>query len=115
MADDELTDEHLKELGQALTTLRAEVEANLTTSTEDAQPVDLELSIGRLSRVDALQQQHLAAARKQRLKVQLEQIKSAQARISAGTYGECISCGDAIPLGRLRARPESPLCLKCQR
>ncbi|MGI9028383.1 MAG: TraR/DksA family transcriptional regulator [Ilumatobacteraceae bacterium] len=37
----------------------------------------------------------------------------ALARLAAGTYGTCESCGDRIPLARLRALPEAPACFVC--
>jgi DnaK suppressor protein len=35
-------------------------------------------------------------------------------RIAEGTYGSCLSCGNAIPTQRLRALPWAPLCIHCQ-
>lgn len=42
----------------------------------------------------------------------LEQIDAALARIHDGTYGTCAVCGDAIPEGRLEARPWTAYCVK---
>ena len=42
-------------------------------------------------------------------------IQSALARIDAGTFGTCVSCGLSIPEERLRARPETDLCIECKR
>jgi DnaK suppressor protein len=94
--------------------LREEVQQGLLASGNDARPVDLELSIGRLTRVDALQQQHMAAARRQRLTTQLAQIQQALGKVEAGTYGECVACEEPIGYARLSARPESPFCVECQ-
>lgn len=46
---------------------------------------------------------------------QLHQIEAALTRMDDGTYGRCTSCGDAIPTARLEARPQSALCVGCQR
>ena len=48
-------------------------------------------------------QQHLAA------------IDAAIARLDAGTYGRCESCGNPIPAERLEALPSAALCIDCQR
>lgn len=40
-------------------------------------------------------------------------IDRAVARVDAGTYGQCLSCGSAISDGRLEARPAAELCLSC--
>jgi RNA polymerase-binding transcription factor DksA len=34
--------------------------------------------------------------------------------MDAGDYGICESCGEAIPLPRLKAVPYAKLCLQCQ-
>lgn len=45
----------------------------------------------------------------------LEAIDGALARLSAGTYGACTSCGAAIAPERLAALPWAALCIDCQR
>jgi len=46
---------------------------------------------------------------------QLEQIKSALARIEAGAYGACVRCGCRIEEARLEALPHAPTCINCRR
>ena len=43
----------------------------------------------------------------------IERIDRALAKLDDGTYGRCDACGEEIPTGRLRALPESVLCLAC--
>jgi DnaK suppressor protein len=45
----------------------------------------------------------------------IEAIDSALAKIEAGTYGVCETCGAAIPMARLEALPASSLCVQCAR
>lgn len=112
--DGELAEEQLQTLEALLRQKQQEVERALAVSRDEARPVDLDLSIGRLSRVDALQQQHMAAARRQRLQTQLGQIQQALGKLASGTYGECLRCGEPIGTARLMVRPESALCIACQ-
>ncbi|MGL6279700.1 MAG: TraR/DksA family transcriptional regulator [Gaiella sp.] len=42
-------------------------------------------------------------------------IDAALARIDAGTYGSCTSCGEPIPEERLDAVPYATLCVACKR
>jgi RNA polymerase-binding transcription factor len=42
-------------------------------------------------------------------------IDEALARIGAGTYGVCVSCGAQIPPERLEAMPWATLCIDCKR
>ncbi len=51
----------------------------------------------------------------QMLEADAEQIRHAQERREAGTYGVCEDCGKQIPPERLAARPEATLCIDCQR
>ena len=41
-------------------------------------------------------------------------IDAALARIKAGSYGQCLDCGEDIPAARLHAAPEAPRCIACQ-
>jgi DnaK suppressor protein len=44
----------------------------------------------------------------------LEQSQSALARIEAGTFGSCQSCGQPIGKARLQAFPRATLCVACK-
>ncbi|MFW6051712.1 MAG: TraR/DksA family transcriptional regulator [Myxococcota bacterium] len=110
----ELTDAQLEDLRVLLTEKRDAIRATLTASEDDARPVGLDLSIGRLTRVDALQQQHMATARRERLETQLSQIQQALGRLDSGAYGDCLRCDEPIAFARLKVRPEAPFCVRCQ-
>jgi DnaK suppressor protein len=43
----------------------------------------------------------------------LVEIDQALLRMDEGTYGLCINCRDEIAIGRLQARPQAPLCIRC--
>lgn len=45
---------------------------------------------------------------------ELAQIDAALQRMAAGTYGQCLDCGDDIPLARLQATPQALRCIDCQ-
>ena len=113
-AEPRLTPEQREELAALVTKTRTEIEELLSSSRDDSKPVDLGLAIGRLSRVDALQQQEMAAARRRRMETRLEQLRGALGRIANGTYGECLSCGGSIGYARLAIRPEALRCKDCQ-
>lgn len=46
---------------------------------------------------------------------ELTNIESALDRIRDGSYGNCETCSEAIPLARLQALPYATLCIQCQR
>jgi DnaK suppressor protein len=81
---------------------------------EATAPVTLEQdSVGRLSRVDALQQQAMALASQRRREAERNQIEAALRRIREGEYGYCITCGEEIGEARLRQNPAAPRCVGC--
>ena len=44
----------------------------------------------------------------------LDAVNGALERLDSGTYGECLSCGQAIPNERLLIIPEAARCVGCQ-
>jgi DnaK suppressor protein len=110
-----LTDAEEKELGADLANLRTELEQALTAVHDSAAPVQLDQqSVGRLSRMDAIQQQHMAQASQRQLQLRLQQTKAALALLSSSDYGYCRRCEEPIGYRRLKVRPETPFCLGCQ-
>lgn len=112
--DDTLTPEQTERLRASLEALRDELLAILTATREGAKPVDLDEPIGRLTRMDAIQQQSMTAANRRSHDIRLRQVEQALRFIEQGRYGTCNRCGDPIGWRRLEARPESPYCLDCQ-
>ena len=46
---------------------------------------------------------------------EVRRIDAALARVGAGTYGTCQSCGEAISAARLDLLPDTPFCKTCAR
>jgi len=72
-------------------------------------------SVGRLSRMDALQQQAMAKAMNARRKNEKRVLEEALYRIVQDDYGECIDCGEAIEFNRLKLKPSVLKCLDCMK
>lgn len=94
-----------------------EMEAGLTAAVEgksDATaPVTLDTSIGRLSRMDAIQSQQMALGLKARQQQALVRVRNALKAVADGTYGQCRRCKGPIALERLEAQPDAVVCVKC--
>ena len=85
-------------------------------SETDRAPVTLDQeSVGRLSRIDAMQVQAMALATQRRRQQERERIDAAIRRIDEGAFGWCVSCGEEISPARLESAPEMPTCLDCAR
>ncbi len=109
-----LTAEQLAQLNTDLEALRLEVERLLDQGRSETAPVGLDRPIGRLSRMDALQQQSMARAGQAILQKRSRQITAALVLMEDGEYGDCRHCEEPIGFERLKARPESPYCFECQ-
>ncbi len=116
MAEQELTEPQVEQLAAQLADLEGELKHALAASADAADTVQLDQSrVGRLSRMDAMQQQAMTQATRRNQRARLEQCRTALAAVKTGDYGYCRKCDEPIGLKRLTARPESPFCLACQR
>jgi DnaK suppressor protein len=97
--------------------IRAELKEleRLSTGTEaDRAPVTLDQqSVGRLSRVDAMQGQALAQASDARRNARKLALEAALKRLVEGEFGYCMDCGEPIPIKRLEVDPAAALCISC--
>jgi DnaK suppressor protein len=101
-------------LRDALERERAEIQTLSAASNSDRAPVSLDQqSVGRLSRMDAMQMQAMAQAGERRRQQRVGMIAAALQRMDEGEYGYCLGCGDPIAEGRLRADPTSVRCVAC--
>ena len=105
--------ERIKHFRERLKELRLEIKEHLETSKASSSAVKLDTSIGRLSRMDAMQDQQMALELRRRRENQLLRIQSAFERMSLGTYGICIACKEPIPEARLELSPDAATCVKC--
>lgn len=79
-------------------------------------PVELDQqSVGRISRVDAMQMQAMAQAVQRRRAARRVLIQNALKRIDEGAFGYCAECGEEIASGRLNADPTFACCVGCAR
>lgn len=93
---------------------QGELEEEDRISLDNRAPVTLDQeSVGRLSRIDAIQVQSMALAQERRRKVERFAIDAALTRIDEGEFGFCITCGDVISEARLRTNPTIVKCLEC--
>lgn len=97
-----------------LMTRRDELQSLSNVSADARGTVTLDQqSVGRLSRMDAMQQQAMAQATERKRASELTRIENALKRLEAGDYGYCVECDDEIALKRLEIDPAATLCIKC--
>ena len=87
----------------------------LSINVEATQPVLLDqTSVGRLSRIDAIQQQHLASSTRRQTQERLKRLIRALKAIDENDYGYCQHCDHSIGVKRLQVQPEAARCYACQ-
>jgi DnaK suppressor protein len=94
----------LRRLGDLTGDYDAVVAASRDTNADDEHDPEGATIAFERSQVGALVRQ---------ARTHLAEVDAAVARLEAGTYGVCESCGGAIAVGRLEARPTARLCIGC--
>lgn len=107
-----ITPEQSEQLRQELLRTLARLQRSAKTNGHGAAELD-QTCVGRLSRIEALQNQGLTQGLKERERIQLAQVVDALQRMEDGSYGTCVSCRTPIPFERLLVFPETRTCTPC--
>ncbi len=70
--------------------------------------------IDRKERASRRQLSDIDEAQERRDLAELADVASALMRLNDGTYGNCLACGEPVPLQRLLSRPAAQRCVACQ-
>ncbi len=106
--------EEIEAARSRLQTLRAELMKLREGARDAGRPVELDqTSVGRLSRMDAMQAQQMAREADRRREQQLAAIDGALRRLDRGEYGYCFVCQEEIDARRLAVDPAVTRCLRC--
>ena len=109
-----LTTDQIIEIRVGLERQLVRLEQSMKVTDEALQTVELDqAAVGRLSRMDSLQNQSLSKGLREREVVRLSQLRDAIGRIEKGVFGMCTVCGGEIPYERLLVFPEAPECADC--
>lgn len=112
----ELSEEQIESLQKNLQALEVSLPGEIAQAKKASAPVELDqTAFGRVSRIDAIQQQQMQAAAVRRMEQRLEQVKEALKRLETDDYGYCGVCEEPISFERLKAQPESRICIACAR
>ena len=77
------------------------------------KPIAPENSIGRISRMDAINNKSVVEAALREAKKKMQQLQLMQEKIKETDFGYCLRCKKEIPFGRLMIRPHSKFCVNC--
>tara|TARA_B100001758_G_C18322456_1_gene563967 strand:+ start:146 stop:475 length:330 start_codon:yes stop_codon:yes gene_type:complete len=77
------------------------------------KPIKPENSIGRVSRMDAINNKSVIEAALRKLEEKLEKLKFIKTQVYNNDFGICVKCNQEIPIGRMLIVPESRFCVNC--
>ncbi len=105
---------NIEAIRKTLLDRQAELERLTASSAESREIVELDQTLqGRLSRIDAMQQQEMAKETERRRQIEQQRIVAALKRVDEGNYGYCVQCDEDIEPKRLALDPSVPVCIKC--
>ena len=90
-----------------------ETKKKISKYLELSKPIAPENSIGRISRMDAINNKSVLEAALREAQSKLIQLNNINNKIACSDFGLCKTCKKSIPFGRLMIRPESQLCVNC--
>ncbi len=100
-------------LKEKIIVLIAKSEVDVIEIEKSTQPISPENSIGRISRMDAINNKSVMEAALRNKKAKLAKLKMALVNIEKADFGSCSMCKNPIQPGRLLFMPESSRCIRC--
>jgi len=104
-----------KEIEELIHKQIATVERKVKSLKELTQAIAPDDAIGRVSRMDAINNKSVNEAALRQSETKLKNLLNALERINEPDFGICIKCKGAIQTGRLALMPESKKCMRCAR
>ena len=108
-----MNEKNLSIYKQKLESMLLEIGEYLSKTEESAAAVEPDKGLGRLSRMEAMQDQQMVLELRRRKKRQLLEVKNAISRIEQNLFGKCVFCGKKISSDRLDVFPEVQTCVNC--
>ena len=108
-----MTPDDLKQIRQRAERKKADLEERIQEYRELTKPIPPSEAIGRVSRMDAINNRSVNEAALRQLERELEGLIKAMDRMRDEKYGKCLRCGEDIPTGRLMLMPGATRCVRC--
>lgn len=80
---------------------------------ESTKPISPENAIGRVSRMDAINNKSVVEAALRKAEEKLNKLKLVLDKVNDADFGLCMRCGNPIPIGRILLIPQSRNCVRC--
>ena len=93
----------------------AKTKKSIAEYKELVKPIAPDVAIGRISRMDAINNKSVMEASLRQVEDKLKNLNKVFSQIGSAAFGICIKCKQPIPMGRILIRPESLHCVNCAR
>ena len=103
----------IKEIEKIISKELNETLISINEYKELTKPISPENSIGRVSRMDAINNKSVMEESLRKLEAKYEKLKFIKTQTQNEDFGMCLKCKNQIPLGRIMIIPESRFCVKC--
>ncbi len=108
-----MTSKERQEAVDKLHSEKTKLKAKIEDLRELTQPIAPDCAIGRVSRMDAINNRSINEAALRKSEEKLKMLNIALEDVDKPDFGKCRQCGKEIPVGRLMIMPGSPKCVSC--
>lgn len=105
-----------------ISALKVKIEKELVNTKEKiatlkdlTKPISPDVAIGRISRMDAINNKSVNEAALRQTELKYQRLKLALDKVDQEGFGKCSRCGGEIQEGRLMLMPENTFCIRCAR
>lgn len=108
-----MTEEEKTHIIKILKKEKSKIEVRIEDLLELTKPISPSDSIGRISRMDAINNKSVNEAALRAAQSKLRNIEISLEKASTPEFGKCRQCGSPIPVGRMIVMPGSTRCVGC--
>ena len=105
----------LEQIKNKITEEIEKTEKSVASYKEITKPIAPDCAIGRVSRMDAINNKSVAEAALRQAEEKLSKLKYVLTKVDEDGFGLCAKCGKPITLGRILLMPQSRHCVACAR
>ena len=108
-----MTSDDKKKIFEFLQKEKIKIKNRILDLKELTKPISPSDAIGRISRMDAINNKSVNEAALRAAEIKLRNIDISLEKIDEPDFGKCRQCGEAIPVGRMLVMPGSTRCVNC--
>ncbi len=108
-----MKDKQLDEIEKLIQEEITKTENSVLEYKELTKPIGPENAIGRVSRMDAINNRSVVEAALRTAEHKLLGLKNILPKVREADFGKCARCKHEIPLGRILLMPQSRFCVNC--